>query len=194
MQVHYHPDGVERVDRSEIGLFFVPEATATIVADRQRLVSSIWLANYALDIPAGVADYSASARYRLPREVTIVGVVPHMHLLGSAVRVRATLPDGSSESLIDIPSWDYAWQDEYHFQEPFSLPAGTELIVDATFDNSAANPSNPSSPPRRVTWGEGTLDEMLFCFLLVSADTTEDLVHVVLDNLGHDLRQPRGAP
>ncbi len=194
VQVHYHPDGVERVDRSEIGLFFVPEATATIVADRQRLVASIWLANYALDIPAGVADYSASARYRLPREVTVVGVVPHMHLLGSAARVRAVLPDGSSESLIDIPSWDYAWQDEYHFQKPFSLPAGTELIVDAVFDNSAANPSNPSSPPRRVTWGEGTLDEMLFCFLLVSADTTEDLVHVVLDNLGHDLRQPRGAP
>lgn len=194
VQVHYHPDGVERVDRSEIGLFFVPEPTAAIVADRQRLVGSIWMANYTLDIPAGVADHAASARYRLPREVTVVGVVPHMHLLGRSVRVRADLPDGSSRSLIDIPAWNYAWQDEYLFAEPFSLPAGTELVVDAVFDNSAANPSNPSSPPRRVTWGDGTLDEMLFCFLLVSADTTEDLVHVVLDNLGHDLRQPRGAP
>jgi len=194
VQVHYHPDGVERVDRSEIGLFFVPEPTAAIVADRQRLVGSIWMANYALDIPAGAADHPASARYRLPREVTVVGVVPHMHLLGRSVRVRAKLPDGSSRSLIDIPAWNYAWQDEYLFEEPFALPAGTELVVDAVFDNSAANPSNPSSPPRRVTWGDGTLDEMLFCFLLVSADTTEDLVYVVLDNLGHDLRQPRGPP
>ena len=194
VQVHYHPDGVERVDRSEIGLFFVPEPTAAIVADRQRLVGSIWMANYMLDIPAGAADYAASARYRLPRAVTVVGVVPHMHLLGRSVRVRAELPDGSSRSLIDIPTWNYAWQDEYLFEEPFSLPAGTGLVVDAVFDNSAANPSNPASPPRRVTWGDGTLDEMLFCFLLVSADTTEDLMHVILDNLGHDLRQPRGAP
>jgi mono/diheme cytochrome c family protein len=194
VQVHYHPDGVERGDRSEIGLFFVPEPTATIVADRQRLVGSIWLANYTLDIPAGVAAYPATARYRLPRGVTVVGVVPHMHLLGRSIRVQAVLPDGGCRPLIDIPSWNYAWQDEYLFEHPFALPAGTELVVDAVFDNSAGNPSNPSSPPRRVTWGDGTLDEMLFCFLLMSADTSEDLVHVVLDNLGHDLRQPRGAP
>jgi len=71
---------------------------------------------------------------------------------------------------------------------------GIFFVDEAVFDNSAGNPSNPSSPPRRVTWGDGTLDEMRFCFFLVSADTTEDLVHVVLDNLGHDLRQPRGRP
>jgi hypothetical protein len=194
VQVHYHPDGVERLDRPEIGLFFVPEPTAAIVSDRQRLVGSIWMANYELDIPADVAEHRAAARYRLPREVTVVGVVPHMHLLGRSVRLRAELPGGRSDTLIEIPKWTYAWQDEYLFEEPFPLPAGTDLVVEAVFDNSTANPANPSSPPRRVTWGDGTLDEMLFCFLLVSADSTEDLVHVVFDNLGHDLRQPRGKP
>jgi hypothetical protein len=194
VQVHYHPDGVERRDCSEIGLFFVPEPTAAIIADRQRLVGSIWMANYTLDIPAGDDNYSVTARYRLPREVTAVGIVPHMHLLGRAVRVRAELPDGSRQSLIDIPAWNYAWQDEYLFERPFSLPAGCTLVVDAVFDNSAANPSNPSSPPRRVRWGDSTLDEMLFCFVLISAETTEDLLHVVFDNLGHDLRERIAAP
>ena len=124
----------------------------------------------------------------------MVGVVPHMHLLGRSVRVRADLPGGERRVILDIPSWNYAWQDEYLYEQPFSLPPGTELVVEAVFDNSAANPSNPSKPPQRVVWGDGTLDEMLFCFFLVSADATEDLIHVVLDNLGHDLRQPRGRP
>lgn len=51
--------------------------------------------------------------------------------------------------------------------------------------------ANPSSPPRRVTWGDGTTDEMMYCFFLLSARRTEDLIRVVLDNLSHDARQPR---
>lgn len=194
VQVHYHPDGVERTDRSEIGIFFIDEPVSEFLGDRERLVGSMWIANYQLDIAAGEPAYQASARYRLPRDVTMVGVVPHMHLLGRAVRVLAETPEGNRFCLLDIPSWNYAWQDEYLYEEPFPLPAGTELVVEATFDNSAQNPSNPSSPPRRVTWGDGTLDEMLFCFFLISAKSSDDLVHVILDNLGHDLRQPRGSP
>lgn len=194
LQVHYHPDGVERTDLSEIGIFFIDEPVAEFLADRQRLVGSIWTANYQLDIPANDADYEATARYRLPRDVTLVGVVPHMHLLGRAVRVRAEEPDGRRRTILEIPAWNYAWQDEYLYEQPFPLPAGTELVVEAVFDNSTGNPANPSSPPQRVSWGDGTLDEMLFCFFLISADSSEDLIHVVLDNLGHDLRQPRGTP
>lgn len=191
VQIHYHPDGMERVDRSEIGLFFIDEPTAKIVAERERLVGSIWTSAYDIDIPPGDPCWTTTASYTLPKEVTVVGIVPHMHLLGRSARVRAELPDGRSELLIAIPSWNYAWQDEFLFERPFPLPAGTRIVTEGVFDNSAGNPSNPSKPPRRVEWGDGTLDEMLFTFILVSAGRTEDLVHVVLDNLGHDLRQPR---
>ena len=69
--------------------------------------------------------------------------------------------------------------------------AHTKLVVEATFDNSPANPSNPSSPPKRVTWGEETTDEMLFCFFLLTSEKTGDLIHTIFDNLGHDMKQPR---
>lgn len=124
----------------------------------------------------------------------MVGVVPHMHLLGKSMKVTATLPakEGAIEkTLIDIRNWNYNWQDEYYFQRPFKLPAGTKLTVDAVFDNSADNPMNPNSPPKRVTWGEETDDEMLFCFFLLSAEKTEDLIHVIFHNLQHDAKQPR---
>ena len=41
-----------------------------------------------------------------------------------------------------------------------TLPKGTRLDVTLTYDNSADNPRNPISPPRRALWGEQSFDEM----------------------------------
>lgn len=191
VQVHYHPTGKVEVDQSEIGLYFVDKPVEELLREPAKLVGSIWMANYEMDIPAGEANYRRSTSYTLPKDVIMVGIVPHMHLLGKSMRVTAKQPQKEPEVLIDIPVWDYNWQDEYYYERPFRLKAGTQLVVEAVFDNSAGNPSNPSSPPQRVTWGEETTDEMLFCFFLLTADKTEDLIHTIFDNLGHDLRQSR---
>ena len=55
---------------------FLDEPTAAIIADRERLVGSIWTSAYELDIPAGDAAWRTSASYTLPKGVTVVGVVP----------------------------------------------------------------------------------------------------------------------
>lgn len=207
MQIHYHPTGKEEVDQSEVGLFFIDQPVWQTLSEPAKLVGSIWMANYEMDIPPSEREYRRTTSYTLPKEVIMVGVVPHMHLLGKSMKVTATLPasdDGSSDSsesaeghashkktLIDIRDWNYNWQDEYYYERPFSLPAGTVLMVDAVFDNSASNPSNPNSPPKRVTWGEETGDEMLFCFFLLTAEKTENLIHVIQDSVRHDLTQPR---
>jgi hypothetical protein len=191
VQVHYHPTGKTEIDQSEIGLYFVDKPVEHSLKEPAKLVGSIWMANYEMDIPAGDANYRRSTTYTLPKDVIMVGIVPHMHLLGKAMRVTATQPNKKPEVLIDIPVWDYNWQDEYYYEQPIRLQAGTRIVVEAVFDNSVDNPSNPSSPPKRVTWGEETTDEMLFCFFLLTADKTEDLIHTIFDNLGHDLKQPR---
>lgn len=191
VQVHYHPTGKDEVDQSELGLYFVKKPVAESLKEPAKLVGSIWMANYEMDIPAGEASYKRSTTYTLPKDVIMVGIVPHMHLLGKSMRVTATQPKQSAEVLIDIPVWNYNWQDEYYYERPIRLKAGTKIVVEAVFDNSADNPSNPSSPPQRVTWGEETTDEMLFCFFLLTADKTEDLIHTIFDNLGHDLKQTR---
>ncbi|MEZ6088465.1 MAG: redoxin domain-containing protein [Pirellulaceae bacterium] len=190
-QVHYHPTGKEETDQSEIGLYFVKKPVAESLKEPAKLVGSIWMANYEMDIPAGESDYRRSTRYVLPKDVLLVGIVPHMHLLGKSMRVTASQPGKPENVLIDIPEWNYNWQDEYYYERPIRLAAGTELVVEASFDNSSDNPSNPSSPPRRMTWGEETTDEMLFCFFLITSDRTEDLISTIFDNLHHDLKQPR---
>ena len=193
VQMHYHPTGKQETDQSEIGLYFVKKPVAESLKEPAKLVGSIWMANYEMDIAAGTQNYRRSTSYTLPKDVIMVGVVPHMHLLGKAMKVTATLPDKTEKTLIEIKNWNYNWQDEYYYERPFKLPAETRLDVEAVFDNSAENPSNPSSPPKRVTWGDGTKDEMLFCFFLLSSEKTEDLIHVIFDNLKHDSMQPRKA-
>jgi len=38
------------------------------------------------------------------------------------------------------------------------------------FDNSAESKRQPSKPPRAVSWGEGTTDEMALVFVSITVD------------------------
>jgi hypothetical protein len=191
MEVHYHPSGKEEVDQSSIGIYYVDKPIQQSLSEPRKLVRAIWMANYEIDIAPGQSDFRRETSYTLPKEVTMVGIVPHMHLLGKTMKVTATLPDQSQKTLVEVVDWDFNWQDEYYYERPFVLPAGTRIDCVATYDNSAENPANPSSPPQRVTYGEETTDEMMFCFFLLTADKPDDLNAVVWDAIAHDLRQPR---
>ena len=93
-----------------------------------------------------------------------------MHLLGREMKVTATYPDGTVRPLIHIDDWDFHWQGNYTFAQPIPLPAGTRIDMVAVFDNSAENLRQPNRPPRPVSWGDGTTDEMAIVFLGVTAD------------------------
>jgi hypothetical protein len=163
MQVHYHPDGKTRQDRSRIGIYF---ATKPV----NKVVVNFPLVNRQIDIAPGDPNYTRTMGITVPRDVEVLGVTPHMHLIGKSMKVTATLPDGTVEQLIDVPQWDFRWQDQYRFAQPFKLPAGTRVTAEAVYDNSADNPANPSSPPQRVRRGEQTTDEMCIAFIALLID------------------------
>src|SRR5262249_23925886 len=77
------------------------------------------------------------------------------HVIGTA-----TLPEGSKKSLIDIPDWDFRWQQVYRFVTPVRLPKGSTIAMRYEYDNSAENPRNVTQPPQRVVWGQRSADEM----------------------------------
>ena len=73
--------------------------------------------------------------------------------------------------MLTIKDWDFNWQDGYLYKQPFTLPKGTRIDATITYDNSAENPRNPISPPRRAVFGEQSSDEMgavLFDFEVVN--------------------------
>jgi tetratricopeptide (TPR) repeat protein len=99
----------------------------------------------------------------------------------------ADLPDGSRRWLMSIQNWDFNWQGEYQYPSPIQLPKGTKVMMEWTFDNSTNNPRNPHSPPRQVTYGSDTTDEMAEMWLQVVMKSQADYSKLM------DAVQPRIA-
>jgi mono/diheme cytochrome c family protein len=158
LQLHLHPSGKPETEQSSIGLHFTDKKP------RARLRLMV-LNNDDIDIAPGEANHVVEAVKTLPAAVEVYGIFPHMHLIGRTVKVTAKLPDGTAIPLISIGDWDFHWQSYYQYTTPVKLPAGTRLEGRFTYDNSAANPANPSKPPKRATYGEQTVDEMAIVVL-----------------------------
>ena len=166
VQLHLHPSGrAERVT-GDLAFYFAKQPPERSLMGVQ--VPPLFGVAAGIDIPAGEPRFTIRDEITLPVSVEAYGTRGHAHYLGREMKMTATLPDGSSRGLLWIRDWDFGWQDTYFFQEPQRLPAGTRLHVELVYDNSAANPRNPNSPPRRVRWGRESFDEMGSMTLLVA--------------------------
>ncbi|HRK22380.1 MAG TPA: redoxin domain-containing protein [Fimbriimonadaceae bacterium] len=164
LQVHYHKSGKPETDLTKIGLYFAKEKI-------ERTMEIAWMANPMFRIPAGAEAHPVRLNYPIPADVTLYSVMPHMHLLGRQMKATAVFPDGTERPLIFVDDWDFNWQLVYALKEPMKLPKGSRVKIEAVYDNSTKNPYNPHNPPKAITWGEQTTDEM---FLLVVAYTLDN--------------------
>ena len=153
-ELHYTPRGTKQVDRSQIGLSFADPSTV-----RRELKAGLAV-NFRFRIPPGASDHPIKAEYRFDQSAVLFALMPHMHLRGKAMRFEAEYPGGRREVLLDVPRYEFDWQNIYDLAEPKAMPEGTIIHCFGRFDNSADNPNNPDST-RVVTFGEQTNDEML---------------------------------
>ena len=162
VQVHYAPWSVDEFDQSSLNVFFMDapevlerETQGHIMVPLQSVIGEPFfiLANQ---------EKSFHGEYVVPRDVSLVTIAPHMHLLGKSWEVWMEKPDGEIVNLVKVPEWDFNWQGSYHFDRYIVAPAGSVIHAVAEYDNTTNNPNNPSNPPRFSTWGEGTEDEMYY--------------------------------
>ena len=167
-QLHYTPNGRATSDRTRIGFRFAEGPPETEV-----MVTS--LANRRFKIPPNTEAHPVEARLRVPQDIRILGMLPHMHLRGSSYRYEWIAPDGDREVLLDVPNYDFNWQLNYVHATPKVIPAGSILEGFATFDNSVGNPANPD-PTAEVRWGDQTYEEMMLGYIeyLVPRRTLND--------------------
>lgn len=183
IQVHYHPTGAVEKDLTQIGIYFANQPV-------QKEVQYLPLANTKFTIPAGEKRYQVTASYPVPLNARIVSITPHMHLLGREMKVEVTRPGQAPECMINVPDWNFQWQGSYLYKQPVAVPTGATLKVTAYYDNSAGNPLNPNTPPKPVSWGEATTDEMCVVFFGFTLDalsvvpSTPQLNDVALDQNG----------
>ncbi len=170
-QMHYTPNGTEQTDLSHVGFVYAdPEKVKKTVGTREII-------NDRIKIRPGGANQEFTAWHRFKEDSLMLTLFPHMHLRGKAFRYTAHYPnDGGEEILLDIPNYDFNWQNNYQFREPKLMPRGTKIECTAIYDNSEKNLANPR-PDLWVGWGDQTTDEMMigyFDMVLVDQDLTSD--------------------
>ena len=149
LQIHYHPDGKPETDQSVVGIYFTQDAGPE---DRRRDRRPDPQPRHSA--PARRRYHVDRAERRRCRWTSRRSASrPHMHYIGKEMKVVAQTPDGKTIPLIWIKDWDFNWQGQYQYQTPVKLPKGSVIKLDAYYDNSAENPSNPSKPPKRVPLG-----------------------------------------
>jgi hypothetical protein len=153
LQLHFHPTGRIEQEQSSVAFYFSDTPPT-------RRLLDVPLGSNRIDIPAGERAYQVRDQFTLPVDVEVIGIIPHAHYICKDMKGVAVLPDSSRRWLLWIPDWDFNWQDQYRYETPLRLPAGTRLEMEFTYDNSAANPRNPNQPPQRVVWGPDSTDEM----------------------------------
>jgi mono/diheme cytochrome c family protein len=156
MQMHYTTNGKPATDRTRIGVIYAKQPPTKLQAGGMVLQPRFV-------IPAYDGNAEVKGTTKLERDTVMTSLTPHMHVRGKDMIYIAHYPDGTSETLLSVPKYDFNWQITYELATPKVLPKGTEVEVIAHFDNSPSNKFNPD-PSKDVKWGDQTFEEMMIGF------------------------------
>lgn len=156
-QMHYTPNGTATDDLSKFGIILAK-------GSKEREVQTYALGKLDINIPAGDADHVETAVQNVNGDVILTTLMPHLHVRGKSFTFTVVWPSGKKETLLSIPRWDFNWQPQYQLVKPITLTKGSQIIVEAHWDNSADNPNN-ILPPVDVQFGEQTFDEMFIGYV-----------------------------
>ena len=149
MQVHYNLANGAFPDRTTVKVQYAKDRVA-------RPAYNLPLLDDTFSLAPGAKGQVVTKEVTLPLDGIVWGVMPHMHVKGQSIRITS---DGAC--VIDIPKWDFHWQQMYFFDRPTGVPAkaGTKVKLECVFDNPTT---------QAVTWGEGTSDEMCLSYFMVT--------------------------
>ncbi|MFT7619825.1 MAG: thiol-disulfide isomerase/thioredoxin [Planctomycetota bacterium] len=152
-QVHYNSVGKELWDQPSIGFKFRKTPPKHSILCSAASTDQI-------HIKPNATNHKVTAEYRIPTKARIFGYTPHMHARGSKFSMDLIYPDGKTQRVLWVPSFNFNWQQSFRLRDPFDVPAGTVVRATGWFDNSDANPANPD-PSQDVYFGLQTIDEMM---------------------------------
>jgi len=160
MQIHYQRTGRPEVDNgSRLAIWLSKDKP------KKYLLGFLGDSSFRM-IPKGMSEFKSTGIRVIPEDCHLWLLSPHMHLLGKEFRVWHQAKGASERKLIlELKNWDFNWQSRYLLKDPYFMEKGSSLHVEARFDNSSKNPSNPNTPPKTVFLGESTSDEMGFAVI-----------------------------
>ncbi len=161
-QMHYTVSGKAATDRTQLGLYLMDGPP-----ERELVTSAAYETQFR--IPPNSRDIYVKATRTFPRASTIYEFSPHMHYRGASAKFTFQYPNGTSETVLSVPAYFFDWQALYRFDSPKQVPAGTTLLCEGWFDNTAQNRFNPD-PNDTVRFGEQSWEEMFIGYVNFSED------------------------
>ncbi|MGH9080373.1 MAG: monooxygenase [Acidimicrobiales bacterium] len=94
------------------------------------------------------------------REIVRLGV--HMHLLGRGMKIVLDPGTPQAQTLLNVTNYDFNYQRSYTLKTPVLTHRGDTIGITCTYDPTLRQelPQLRKLPPRFVTWGDGSSDEM----------------------------------
>lgn len=166
VQIHYPHGSNGQEDSTRIRFYFSTAATVRDVSI-DPVLNHLTNINTPLVIPAGQTK-TFTEQFNVPPLInfSLLGVAPHMHLIGRKIDVFGVTLTNDTQRYIRINNWDFHWQGFYMFRNIVRLPGSSKLFSTAFYDNTPNNPFNPSNPPKTVVAGEETTDEMMLTYFI----------------------------
>lgn len=124
-------------------------ASLVSAADIVSEAESVLMGSVNLTIPPGKSDHLG--RCTMERSVTLLNVAPHMHAIGSHMKIVAKTSAGD-QVLYDQP-YDFLDQKLYVLPEPLQLSKDDTIEVTCSYDNDTGS---------TVKFGDSSTEEMCF--------------------------------
>lgn len=157
--IHYAPNAKPAIDQSSVNIFF--EKTAIKHEIKTAIIAENYIQNKPFYIKPDTIITFYSRTEPLPYSINIVSVQPHMHQIGKKLRAYIITAEGDLIPLIKINDWDFNFQQTYQYKQVLNVPEGAVIYYEATFDNTVKNPANPNRPPKPISYGWKTTEEMM---------------------------------
>jgi len=107
---------------------------------------------------------------KITANLTVIKATPHMHMLGTSLKLILNPGTPQEKIILDRPKYNFDDQSATVLKTPIKLRVGDTVRVVCTYDPKLRGliPELKKLPPRYVTWGEGSSDEMCLGVMGVS--------------------------
>lgn len=153
LTVHYAPSAKDETSVSGVNLFFSKKAIdrkVKVISFGSGGIGEREITPYFFAIkPNQVSTYKLTLS-NPGEDFSIMSIWPHMHYIGKSFKAFIVTSEQDTIPLVNIPNWDFRWQELYKFKKFVKVPKGSKIHMECEYDNTADNPFNPFHPPQTI--------------------------------------------
>ncbi len=165
LQIHYPAGSGGQQDSTQVRIYFYPPATTGV----REVYAFAPLQNWGFwMMPSEVKTVTADTALLDWLPLSIFSSLPHSHKVCTNILNYAyadtSITGGAPDTipLMKINDWQFHWQFYYYYRNLVKIPVNYRYHGEHIYDNSAANPNNPFSPPQLIVPGVNSNDEMFY--------------------------------